>query len=191
MKGLRVFMVKRFSVRSFLIALIFISQAIVAGIYPPECSFSQHQDERDDSDSVVTVVKCHIQDQEVGTVSYMKLPMLNRYIMLSLYVEPEYRNKGYGSALLAYACDCIKATGAKCVYLQPGPFELSRAPEGYLTTTKPTGPMLAKKLEHLMAFYKKNGFVPAEQWLIPLVCLAYALMEIEEDADLLVVKDLE
>lgn len=164
--------------------------------YPPsmerdECSFHMREDAINDPDFVEIVVEYRRGEQQIGTISYMKLPMLDRYIIFSLYVEPQYRKKGYGSALLTYACDRLRTIGAQCVYLQPGPFEIGKdSKENFLTTIKPVGDAQLDELKNLKIFYEKNGFVLAPQWLIPFVRLAYELIQIDEDAAYLMVKTL-
>lgn len=173
---------------NFWFACVFLPCAISAYGSAGNPSFREHED--DDSEPVTTVIKCYGAENEVGTVSYLKIPMLDKYVILNLYVEPEYRRQGYGSALLEYACDHLKAIGAKHVYLQPGPFEMGKAPEGYLTTIKPTGEALAQQMQQLVVFYKDNGFVPAPQWLTQVIKWVYTCMGIDENAEYLMVKEL-
>ncbi len=191
--------------RSLLVALIFFSHSVdaVNDATIPEssslayedrevCSFRQHEiEDLDVMGARFHVVECYVQDEEVGSLSYVKMPIFNTYVIDSFYVHPEYRNKGYGSALLNHACDYLKTMGATAIYLQPGPFNLEKVPEGYITTVRPTGELYEAKLQQLIAFYKKNQFHFTPKWATPIIWLLYKAMRIDENAEYLMVKNIQ
>ncbi len=147
----------------------FESKQITSGVVWNETQLSYYRDE-----------------QEVGFLSYTKLPCLNRYVVHSFYVYPNCRNKGNGTALLAYACTYLTKKQAKTVYVQPGPFELDSAGKPIVVDE------YQSRLQQLVAFYTKNGFTVTTNALTAYVLqAAYRCMGLQEDARYLMVRQLD
>ncbi|MGE0009408.1 MAG: GNAT family N-acetyltransferase [Candidatus Babeliales bacterium] len=130
-----------------------------------------------------TKIGCSIDNTEVGFLKYTKAPFLSYYVLHTLYVHPEYRKQGYGTQLLAYACDYLKALGAQKIYVQPGPFEI--VPDGNIFKTEDVS---GEKLKALVSFYQKNGFTKAHAALMCCALMAYYCISLDEDANYLMVK---
>jgi GNAT superfamily N-acetyltransferase len=142
-----------------------------------------HFDITDDSFMSEVEITCHAHGEEVGVVFYSKIPLRKEYVVHTLYVHPQYREQGHGTAMLSYVSDHLKAIGAKCAYIQPGPFEMGVRGEVLMTQEE-----RAKRIQWLIAFYKKNQFTPFKKWLTPFMRVVYACMGIKEDPAHLMVK---
>lgn len=142
-----------------------------------------HFDITDDSFMSEMEITCQAHGQEVGIVCYSKIPLMKEYVVHTLYVHPQYREQGHGAAMLSYGSDHLKILGARALYIQPGPFELGTRRELSMTQEE-----RAKRIEWLIAFYKKNQFAPSQQWLTPFMRVVYACMGIKEDPAHLMVK---
>ncbi len=72
----------------------------------------------------------------------------------SLYLKPEFRNKGYGKQLMHHAIDVIAKRGYSSILLIPGAMEMR---DGKLTDL--SGQELEALLPQRLAFYRSLGFV--------------------------------
>jgi len=133
-----------------------------------------------------TKIRYYLNEQEVGYVSYTKIPLFSFYILHTLYVHPQYRNHGYGKQMLEYACSCLKKLGASRLYIQPGPFEINE--DGYLVTALAS---YDGRLEALIEFYRKSEFEFASKLLAGFAYLLYKCVGIDENAQYLMVKTLD
>jgi GNAT superfamily N-acetyltransferase len=75
--------------------------------------------------------------------------------LYSFYIEPEYRDKGYGSRLMQFTLDYLARHGYTSVLLIPGPQEMVN---GQLTQLD-EGPNRDQAMERLLKFYRRHGFV--------------------------------
>src|SRR5437879_3630524 len=91
-------------------------------------------------------------NQQIGFVSYRKIPLIPFYIIHNLYVYPQFRKKGYGKQLLQYVCSVVQQQGATRAYIQPGPFEIVNG------RTKKDGDLYEQNMQFLIQFYQKYGF---------------------------------
>lgn len=181
-------MMKLFPAGSLLIALMLCSTlwgqksdpilTATCGIY----TFN-HFDVTDDSFMSEVEITCHAYGEEVGVVAYSKIPFMKEYVVHTLYIHPEYREQGHGTAILSYVSDHLKAIGATRAYIQPGPFEMGTHRELSMTQEG-----RAKRIQWLIAFYKKNEFAPFQKWLTPFMHVVYTCMGIKEDPAHLMVK---
>lgn len=128
----------------------------------------------------------YLDGQEIGFLSYTKMPLFSFYILHTLYVHPQYRNNGYGKYILEYACSCLKKLGASRLYIQPGPFEINE--DGYLVTALAS---YDGRLESLIEFYRKSGFIFASKLLACSAYFLYKCVGIDENAQYLMVKTLD
>ena len=100
-----------------LISFILISIKINA---VPEISFTQDK------------IGINENKQEIGSISFYKIPLTRWYIFYDFYIEPKFRNKGLGKFLLETAINYLITLKATRVYIQPGPYELTSVrPENY------------------------------------------------------------
>jgi len=127
-----------------------------------------------------SIIECYHEAEKIGYLYYVKIPLVFYCIVYNFYITPTYRNKGYGTQLLAYTCDYLKSYGASKVYIQPGPFE----PEGL----KRASSDYDIKLQRLVALYKKNQFVLANKMLQSLAFLGYKCIGIDENYRYLMVR---
>lgn len=128
-------------------------------------------------------ITCRLQGEEIGSISYIKIPCLNYYVLHTFYIYPEHRNKGYGTQWLNYTCDYLQSIGATKIYIQPGPFEINNDED-----SAALGRSRALTLQALINLYKKNRFVSAQNWMTPLIQLMYKGMRIDEKAEYLMVQ---
>ncbi len=148
------------------------------------CCFEHRQVSADSAQHEVQI-KYFVNKQHVGSISFAKVPFINAYALHSLYVYPEYRNKGYGTQLLNHACDYLKSIDAENIYIQPGPFEVDE--DGHLDRSLDSR---ESKLQRLVALYTKNQFHFTPKWATPIIWLLYKAMRIDENAEYLMVKKL-
>jgi len=120
--------------------------------------------------------------QEIGFISYMKVPFLNRYVIHTFFVYPDMRNRGYGTKLLSYTCDRLENSGASVIYIQPGPFEMI---DGRLQDVQLSREVKIKKLVML---YHRCGFVSADKITQLCAYVLYQCMGIDEDSKYLLYK---
>lgn len=146
----------------------------------------KHSKPNDDSLLDEVKIECFVGEECVGFISCVKIPLLNDYVLHTFYVYPEYRNKGYGTHLLTHACDYLQSIHARNIYIQPGPFELNQ--DGCLDNAMDDRPL---RLQRLITLYKKNQFVRAEEWLLPFIRLLYTCMDIQEEANHLMVHHIQ
>ncbi len=130
-----------------------------------------------------TQITCFEDNSKIGFVSYTKVPCSYFYVIHSFYVYPEYRCQGYGEKLLKQACEHVKALHASRIYIQPGPFEIIN---GY--TKNIHGQDRKKRMQSLVKLYSKCDFTGVDLITMTLACLAYKIMNIDEDTDYLMVK---
>ena len=119
-----------------------------------------------------------IQDQqELGCVSFIKVPLSHTFAVHSFYIYPKYRNHGYGTRLLQYVCDYLATKDAHKIYVQPGPFELPNVSGGNGLNT-----------QQLIKLYTKCGFERGNKLTSTLAGLLYLLININENSRYLMVK---
>jgi GNAT superfamily N-acetyltransferase len=123
--------------------------------------------------------------QHIGFVSYCKIALVPFYVIHNLYVYPQYRKQGYGKKLLIYVCDSIKNQGAKKAYIQPGPFEIIDG------KTVGIDPLYKQEIKRLITFYQDYGFDNVGHTLSVIASFVYRLMNIDEDAQYLMVKNFD
>lgn len=142
---------------------------------------TQFSYEKADDDVTISL---HTNKTCVGFVSYRKIPLTSWYALHSLYVYPEFRRKGHGTALIKHACASLKNLKATRVYIQPGPFELEHKQQ--LNTPL----SYKKKIDELVRLYKKSAFEPAHSITSGIAALYYFLSGIPEQSRYLMVKTL-
>ncbi len=147
------------------------------------CSDSVFESTSSSSD---TEIKMYKDTNLVGFVSYRKIPLVPWYAIHSLYVYPNFRSNGYGSALINHTCLLLKKKKATRAYIQPGPFELDD------DTPICVSPENRKeKLHSLIRFYERLQFKKAHAGIRICASLFYFFAQIKEDADCLMVKQLQ
>ncbi len=120
-----------------------------------------------------------IEDQEsLGFVSFVKIPLLRTFVIHSFYIYPQYRNHGHGTRLLQYACDYLITKNACRIYVQLDPFELP-------DVTSDNG----LNIQQLIKLYTKCGFEPCHKLTSSLAGLSYSLININENSRYLMVKE--
>lgn len=133
-----------------------------------------------------TRIVCFDDNHEIGYISYTKAPFFSYYILHTFYVHPTYRKQGYGTQLLNYASNYVEQLGAQKIYVQPGPFEINK--NGYLIKPKDDS---QEKLKTLVSFYEQHGFTPASTALIYCAQMAYYSISLDENANYLMVKNIQ
>jgi len=118
----------------------------------------------------------------VGLVSYEKIPMTTWYAIHSLYVFPEFRRKGYGTALVQHVLQSLQKAKATCAYIQPGPFELHKGE--FVRVSDAHKP----HIHDLVKLYKKLGFKPTNAVTKIIVAIYYCLAGIDENSRYLMIK---
>jgi len=121
-------------------------------------------------------------DIPVGFISCEKIPMTSWHAIHSLYVYPQFRQKGYGTLLMKQVCRILQKRAATCAYIQPGPFELQ---DGEAVCV---GDAYEDKIHMLVKLYKKLGFKPASSLTAKVAALYYYLAGIYEDSQHLMLK---
>jgi GNAT superfamily N-acetyltransferase len=154
-----------------LLSLSFLSCNSISAVL----NFQQEQVGRDVN------IELYDDEQNVGFASYTKIPLTSWYILHSGYVYPEFREKGYGQALLLHICDVIKQQGATRAYIQPGPFEIVNG------QAVGVGPLYTEQMKRLVAGYGKYGFKPTDRVTSKLAAALYYITRIDEDARYLLV----
>ncbi len=121
--------------------------------------------------------------QEIGFISYTKIPLLSWYILHTFYVHPEVRNRGYGTKLLVHSCDTLKNSGAQVVYIQPGPFEIINGKFQNVQSPEPN-------IKKLVKLYTKYDFIPVDRITRIFTYILYTCMGIDENPEHLLYRSL-
>jgi len=119
-----------------------------------------------------------IDAQEIGFIYYIQLPFYC-YILYDFYIFPNYRKKGYGTALLAYICNFLQQRGSHSIFVQPGPFELGEK--------LPKNNHYYAKLGQLVSLYAQFGFERISHFSAQVASLFYWLLNIDENPHYLMV----
>ncbi|BDC34393.1 hypothetical protein Noda2021_03510 [Candidatus Dependentiae bacterium Noda2021] len=131
--------------------------------------------------STTTKVAYYNNRKEIGHLYYEQLP-LSIVVIHTFFVEPSYRNNGYGTCLLHMVCKEIKNGGARMIVIQPGPFEHVGQEFKPVTTNR------SERLEQLVRLYTKVGFTVAPHILRYLAACVYKLARLDEDAHYLMIQ---
>lgn len=130
-----------------------------------------------------TKISLTIHGKTIGFASFTKIPFFSYYALHSLYVYPQYRNKGFGSKIMTYTENYLQSMKAQRIYIQPGPFEINRDisnNNSYNTKTK-----------QLVKLYRKLGYKLCHRITQFFARVVYRCMGIDENADYLMVKNME
>jgi GNAT superfamily N-acetyltransferase len=112
----------------------------------------------------------------IGTLTYAKLPFLKWYILYDFYVRKDFRNKGYGTLLMETVLKKLLLKGARKIFVQPGPFELTYDNLNLDEQKK------EERLNKLIKFYARNGFFVINNTVITKgLALLYKVFGIQED----------
>lgn len=130
-------------------------------------------------------INCQIDNDVVGHIEFMKASS-SSYILHSFYVYPNYRGKGYGKKILLYMCNLLKERGARTIYIQPGPFEMTD--DGQPSISDPD--IFKVKLQRLVKLYKGVGFGFVNKLTSTCAAILYKIIGIDEDAFYLMVRHL-
>lgn len=122
-------------------------------------------------------INYEIDNTTVGFVSYTKVAGVVGVIH-SLFIYPQFRNKGNATKLLDYTCNVLKEQGAYVMFIQPGPFDLTK--QGFQNIA--AGDERTIKLQKLVKLYTAVGFKPVHKCVAGCVRLAYYLGGLHEDA---------
>lgn len=141
-----------------------------------ETIFTQNKIQND------TWIDLYDNSNHIGFVSYRKIPLTSFYVVHSLYVNPNYRNQGYGKRLVMYVYNLIRCNGGTRIYIQPGPFEMEN--DKGVKVTKD----YQERMRNLIAFYKKMGFQWTHKVTSSFASFIYKIMGIDENAKYLMVK---
>ncbi len=120
----------------------------------------------------------------LGFISYAKIPILNIYFLHTLYIFPEYRNRGNAQYLVRYVLQILQKQNIDTVYVQPGPFEL---PHHYPPRPYPAPASKEEELQRLVKLYEKCGFKKTDSATQSVVNLIYKMLNIPEDSQYLMV----
>lgn len=122
-------------------------------------------------------------DKELGSLSYLKIPLLQWYTLYCFYIHPEHRNSGYGRFLFQEVMDKVEKLGATKIMLQTGPYEYDD--KGNMI--HPKGEDRNECVEKLLKFYSSFGFKPLNKTLATLLAGVYkvlSIFDIHEDASI-------
>jgi GNAT superfamily N-acetyltransferase len=118
-------------------------------------------------------------DQKIGQLTSIKLPLCNWYLLLDFYVNKDYRNQGYGKLIFKKVLDDIKKRGGTKLFLQPGPFEYEN---GNVVTIQ--GGRRQERINALVKFYESFGFrITRSKFLTKFLAAAYKIVGIPEDSN--------
>lgn len=115
--------------------------------------------------------------KKAGFLSYLRIPVINWYMLFNFYIYPEYRHEGYGKILFNKVLTDMIAKGATKIFIQPGPFELV---DGNLVF--PNKEEKEERIKKLVIFYEKYNFhLMSNRPLYKMMLLIYKIAGIEED----------
>ncbi len=114
--------------------------------------------------------------QKLGFLYCEQLPF-SIGILHTLFIKPEYRNRGYATALLTHAYHTLKRRGTRTLFIQPGAFE--RDKNGHVELSPQER---KKRLPLLVHLYKKVGFRRAPRILCQCAGSLYLALGIDEDS---------
>lgn len=121
--------------------------------------------------------------QKICSISYVKVPLWNWYILFDFYTTKQFRNRGYGRMLLNHVLQDLEAAGATKIYIQPGPFDIVNG-----KAVQILGPERGLAITRLIRFYESCNFRLVNSKLIELpLKIAYKVLSIEENPAFLMV----
>ena len=126
------------------------------------------------SDSRMTYIHEGIQ---VGFIHITQLPF-GYSVIHSLYIHPHYRNQGYGKALGMQALDLLKKKGGNKIFVQPGPFELTKSERQTIENHQ----IYESRLQQLIIAYKRAGLTFSNSSISRLAAILYKILGINENA---------
>lgn len=99
-------------------------------------------------------ITCSVQDNNVGFIHFRKIG--DNFLLYTLFVYPDYRHQGNGTALIAYAIDRIKKIyRPKKIFIYAYPFEYKN------DTMVVDDAQHLQRAQKLVEFYKTFGFKQA------------------------------
>lgn len=125
-----------------------------------------------------------LDNNEMGFLSYLKLPLVRWYILYDFYIEPKIRSQGYGKHLLEMTLGEVLNTGASKIFIQPGPFELVNNKFVALKANEHT--MRMQRLIKLYGLY--NFELVNSKYLSKILALVYSCFGIDEDPHFLMMR---
>lgn len=130
-----------------------------------------------------TEIRYYKDNTLIGFISYTKVPLLKFYAVHSFFIRPQYRNRGYGKRLLLYTCNHLKKIGAKRIYVQPGPFEITNGRARNITDETRDA-----KIERLLKLYKYTDFTHVANITSACAYILYRMLGIDENPRCLMVR---
>lgn len=123
------------------------------------------------------------QEERIGLLSYVKIPLSSWYILYNFYIKKEYRGHGHGKQLFEKVLHELINEDATKVFLNPGPFE-----EKDGTFSPVYGPEREKLITQLVTFYKKFNFTFVNSKFLSIILKAvYKTVGINEDPRLIMI----
>ncbi len=125
-----------------------------------------------------------VDNNEMGFLSYLKLPFVRWYILYDFYIEPKIRSHGHGKYLLEITLGEVLHTGASKIFIQPGPFELVNYKFVALKANERT-----ERMQRLIKLYQLYNFeLINSKYLSKILALVYSCIGIDEDPQFLMVR---
>lgn len=125
-----------------------------------------------------------VDNKEIGFLKYVKLPCLSWYVLFDFFINKEFRNKGYGSALFEIALQTLIKKGASKIFIQPGPFDLLKGK--YLSFDNDER---MTRIHKLVKWYQKYHFKRINSlFLSKLLAGLYFTMRINEHPHFIMVR---
>jgi GNAT superfamily N-acetyltransferase len=160
------------------VVLAFIS--FVCASHTPQISFAEELPSEPQWPGKKIVIL--VDETPVGFINYAQLnSSFGWYALYELFIHPEYRSNGYAKELIKHTCDTLVKSGARKIFIQPGPFELGD--QGQIIEIEDR----AERLKNLVRLYSGSGFAPASKWLRVIAVPMYKIAGIPENPDYLMV----
>ncbi len=124
--------------------------------------------------------------EQIGSLSYLKVPVLSWYMLYYFYINPDHRKKGWGKILFKHVLEKVKELGATKVMLQTGPYEYNEKGEAIVS---PPGPERDARVEKLLKFYFSFNFKLLNRLYATLLAGVYFVFRVDEDPAIFMTMD--
>lgn len=156
---------------------------LIFGYFPLVCQEKFHF-KHSESNVIMheTIIESAIENKTIGFIYFVHFPF-SIYVLHTFFIYPEWREKGYGTKLLAFATCYLKKLGARFIFIQPGPFDIKN---GEFENIK-NGKARDVKIKKLINLYTSVGFKKVNRFISTLSKFIYYCAKIEENPDHLMI----
>lgn len=134
------------------VKLLIVLKALNCSVCPADVVFFCHENN-------VGILKGHecllLSDgKKIGFLCYVKLPLVNWYVLFNFFTIQNQRHKGYGRMVLNHVLELLKEAGATKIFIQPGPYEIVEGKQVVLIDAT----QRELRIAQLISYYETSKF---------------------------------